>query len=93
MASPAEKKDDKQARPAASEPPAPPQERIKTALQIIERYGKAEGQRHKAWVMDQVVRALLGQEEAYNKWVLDMRSDWDEVFEVYDYHWDTGVSP
>jgi hypothetical protein len=31
------------------------------------RYGQVEGEHHKAWVIDQVTRALFG--EAYEKYV------------------------
>lgn len=33
---------------------------IKAALRLIERYGGIDGDHHKAWVLDQVARALHG---------------------------------
>jgi hypothetical protein len=35
-------------------------ERITTALEIARRYGATDGDHHKAWVIDQMVRALTG---------------------------------
>lgn len=33
---------------------------VEWALRIIERYGQTDGAHHKAWVLDQVARVLLG---------------------------------
>lgn len=33
---------------------------IAAAFQVIERYGQTDGAHHKQWVIDQVVRCLLG---------------------------------
>jgi hypothetical protein len=46
---------------------------VTAALQIAARYGQIDGAHHKAWVIDQMVRALLG--DQYAAWVSD---DWDE---------------
>jgi len=35
-------------------------DRIKDALHYAERYGQTDGDHHKAWVIDQMVRALTG---------------------------------
>jgi len=35
-------------------------DRIKDALSYAERYGQIDGAHHKAWVIDQMVRALTG---------------------------------
>jgi hypothetical protein len=35
-------------------------EKIKLALTIALRYGQIDGAHHKAWVIDQIVRALTG---------------------------------
>lgn len=50
-------------------------ERIKAVLDIIKEYGGYDGGRHKQWVLDQVVRTLLGCNEEYFNWV---PSGWDE---------------
>jgi hypothetical protein len=36
------------------------EDRIKSALDIAVRYGGTDGDHHKAWVIDQIVRALTG---------------------------------
>lgn len=62
-------------------------ERIKKALDIAWQYGQIDGSHHRLWVIDQMVRALLGEE--YKKWV--------EAYETPDgqdyYEWDTGIAP
>lgn len=35
-----------------------PEERIEKALEIASRYGDTDGSHHKAWAIDQMVRAL-----------------------------------
>jgi hypothetical protein len=48
---------------------------IQNALVIARRYGWIDGDHHKAWVIDQMVRALTGSE--YATWI--KRSvDWSE---------------
>lgn len=37
-----------------------PQERIQTALDIAMNYGGTDGDHHKMWVIDQMVRCLTG---------------------------------
>lgn len=68
------------------------QERIERALGIAWRYGQIDGDHHKMWVIDQMVRALCGNEEEY--------ADWVETYEAplsnnrYDYYeWNTGIAP
>lgn len=63
-------------------------ERIKAALVIIERYGGIEGDHHRAWVIDQVVRKLKG--DAYEAWVVEMC---DGVDGPNTYDWDVGIPP
>ena len=64
------------------------EERIKNALDYAWSYGQIDGSHHKMWVIDQMVRALLGKEE-YKKWV--------EAYETPDgedyWDWDTGIAP
>jgi hypothetical protein len=58
--------------------------KVESALNLIEHYGGFEGSHHKAWVIDQVARALTG--DGYAQWVIDMKAgedgpstcDWDE---------------
>jgi len=47
-------------------------------MAVVDEWGYIDGAHHKQWVIDQMVRALLG--DGYEEWVGD-----DE--------WDTGVAP
>ena len=58
------------------------------ALAIADRYGGFEGSHHKAWVIDQMVRALMG--NGYSEWVRQHR-DGEDGLETYD--WDEGIAP
>ena len=64
-------------------------EAIRKALELAWQYGQIDGDHHKTWVIDQMVRALCGSDEEYNKWV--------EAYETPDgqdyYEWDTGIAP
>lgn len=58
--------------------------RIDEVLELIFRYGQIDGEHHKTWVIDQVVRTLTG--EAYDKWI--------ETYRDNDlYEWDEGIAP
>jgi transposase-like protein len=57
---------------------------IKKALDLAFRYSQIDGDHHKAWVIDQMVRALTGGE--YDEWIKKYKDD-DE------YEWDEGVAP
>ena len=59
---------------------------IDKALEIAFRYSQIDGVHHKAWSIDQMVRALLGTEEAYDKFIRDYENDGEYV-------WDTGIAP
>ena len=59
-------------------------ERIDLAVDTILNCGLTEGGHHKAWVIDQVLRQLLGRAE-YDREIHDMR--------VNDYEWDEGIAP
>ena len=58
--------------------------RIADALIIAMQHGMVEGQHHKMWVIDQMVRALLGDDPSdYQKWVdgylaESQGEDWEE---------------
>lgn len=66
------------------------EERIKKALEIAWSYGCIDGSHHKMWTIDQMVRALCGSEEEYEKWV----NKYEEPLENGDYYaWDNGVAP
>ena len=63
-------------------------------LDLIGQYGGVDGSHHKQWVLDQIVRTILGEQEAYKIWVNCynnvVNSDGEE--EEYD-EWDTGIAP
>lgn len=61
---------------------------IDAALALIVRYGGIDGAHHKAWVLDQVVRALTA--DGYAEWVLDARGGEDGP---NTYSWDVGTPP
>lgn len=63
------------------------EDRIKKALDVIERFGGIDGEHHKTWVIDQVVRALV---RDYPAWVIEHTAGEDGP-ETYD--WDVGIPP
>jgi hypothetical protein len=69
-----------------------PEERIQKALEIIMSYGGTDGAHHKAWVLDQIVRALVPDYEAWVK-----RYEYGDDGEGEDgekiYEWDPGIPP
>ena len=62
--------------------------KIDEALSLIFQYGGIDGDHHKTWVLDQVVRALTG--DGYDAWVANAR-DGEDGPETYDY--DVGIAP
>lgn len=65
-------------------------DKIKKALELIYQYGQIDGDHHKAWVLDQVVRSLHNTEEDYSEWISDYKLE-DGDPEAYD--WNEGVAP
>ena len=59
------------------------QEKIDTAVDIMGEFGQVEGDQHKAWVIDQVMRALLGKH--YEGWVCS-------YIEAFDTDWEIGIA-
>jgi hypothetical protein len=82
------------------------QERIQKALQIAFQSGGCDGAHHKAWTIDQMVRALTGcqieveikgyryeyqgESEEYKKWVAE-RCDGEDGPNTYE--WEIGTAP
>jgi hypothetical protein len=67
-------------------------DRIKKALGIAWSYGQIDGDHHKTWVIDQMVRALCGDEGSYKKWITAYEAPLSS--NAYDYYeWDTGIAP
>ena len=56
------------------------------ALQFAETYACIDGEHHKQWVIDQMVRALCG-DAFYRSWVEDYNRDPDYA------DWDEGIAP
>lgn len=64
----------------------PATERINKALRIAWEYSQIDGEHHKAWTIDQMVRTLFETEEDYKRWVSEYENDGE-------YYWDTGIAP
>jgi len=64
------------------------QTRIDAALAVADSFGGTDGDHHKAWVIDQMVRAMLG--DKYEEWV---REHCDGEDGAYTYEWPVGVPP
>jgi hypothetical protein len=64
------------------------QQRIKAAVTLAARYGQIDGAHHKAWTIDQMCRALLGDD--YAAFVAFARDGKDGP-DTYD--WDAGIAP
>lgn len=60
------------------------------ALDLAMRYGGIDGDHHKAWVIDQMVRRLTVTPKGYAAWVATAKSGEDGP-ETYD--WNEGVAP
>jgi hypothetical protein len=55
---------------------------------LIHRFGGIDGDHHKQWVLDQVVRVLTG--PGYDAWVTAQKAGEDGP---ESYSWDTGIAP
>lgn len=75
--------------------------RIKRAKQVAMNYGQIQGDHHRTWVLDQMVRALCGCPydkptdyyascESYERFVQEHNAG-DAGPDTYD--WDTGIAP
>lgn len=64
------------------------QQKIEAALELALRYGGIDGDHHKMWVIDQMVRALTG--DKYSQWVATAKEG-DDGPETYD--WQEGIAP
>ena len=66
------------------------QERVMGALGIASEVGQCDGAHHKAWVIDAMVRALLGNGDDYEAWIAAYCYG-DDGFMTYS--WDEGTPP
>ena len=62
--------------------------RIARALKLASAYGSIDGDHHKAWVIDQMVRVLTGRR--YTRWVRAQREGEDGP---ETYSWYIGIAP
>ncbi len=62
--------------------------RITSALKVASQYGGIDGAHHKEWVIDQMVRVLLG--DRYESWV-KVHNDGEDGANTYK--WPVGVAP
>lgn len=51
--------------------------RIRKALRVAREHGSSPEPREKAWVIDQMVRALLGERD-YTEWTTSRGATWDQ---------------
>lgn len=59
-----------------------------TALELAMRYGQIDGDHHKAWVIDQMVRALAG--DNYDAVIVEYCDGTDGPM---TYEWNVGIAP
>jgi hypothetical protein len=71
-----------------SEPNPKRKEAIDKALELARKYGGIDGDHHKAWVIDQMVRALTG--PGYEKFVAGAKAGEDGPD---TYEWNEGIAP
>ena len=57
-------------------------------MELIEKYGCIDGDFHKMWVIDQIVRII--QKEHYDDWVKEYENGEDGP---KTYEWDVGIAP
>lgn len=61
---------------------------VEATVEVARAYGGHDGDHHRAWVVDQMVRALMG--DGYAEWV----KDWNAGPDGPDsYEWQTGIAP
>lgn len=78
-------------------------ERVNRALDLASEYGKDQGDRYRAWCIDQMVRALHGAQFKYTTTPAgetettmqanDEYKAWVEEVTSEDYPWETGKNP
>lgn len=79
--------------PEPLEPDADAQARITGALRVAMAYASIDGAHHKDWVIDQMVRALTGDEyEAFIKHQED-NGEPNEGLYCHGWGWNEGIAP
>jgi len=62
-------------------------DKVQDALDIIFQYGGIDGEHHKCWVLDQIVRVLA---DDYDEWVRNAKAGEDGPD---SYSYDVGIAP
>ena len=65
-------------------PDPTPDERISKAVNLADSYGNIDGDHHKMWVIDQMLRALLSEQD-YKDLIATRKAD--------GFSWDVGIPP
>lgn len=70
-------------------------QRIDKALEIAFEFGQIDGSHHKAWVIDQMVRELLGDDykKKIEKYMFDGQDPVEAVQNENYFKWDIGIAP
>lgn len=66
------------------------EEKVHETLDFIRQYGGFDGEHHKIWVIDQIVRLLTDDKKKYNTWVKEFKRGEDGP---NTYEWDIGIPP
>lgn len=76
-------------------PPKPLEERASAAIQLAHSYAQIDDSHHKMWVIDQMLRQLLG--ENYDEWVAGYETCEEDCKQTnifqHCYTWDVGIPP
>lgn len=67
-------------------------DRISKCIDLIWFYGHLKEKKYKSWLIDQILRNLIADEDAYNEWINKYHFD-EETKEKSGYIWDKGVEP
>lgn len=62
---------------------------VADALELIAEYGTVDGDSHKQWLLDQVVRILAG--DGYEEWIRSLSDGLEE--DDAPIEWDEGIAP
>lgn len=63
-------------------------DKTEKVLDLIHQYGGIDGDHHKQWLLDQIVRTIMGDD--YALWVLKYEHGEDGP---KTYEWDVGIAP
>ena len=62
-------------------------ERLKNIRKLIEAYGYIDGAHHKQWLLDQIMREIMGTQ--YDQW----KYEYEHVNDEKEYTWNQGIRP